>query len=994
MDSLGVHKQASHNGADVATPSASPSTSLSREPSQFVERDLDLLRPRFLIQFLTPEQIHDLLGACVGRPSNPLVDKAQQRLFRDFAAYLAEADPEGDVADPALRTAWLQEQLAAGDDEQLTDMALRVWSYSQIQRPGDRFLQIQAIMDLVEEHESSHDVDAAAASVVLLEKALSRYAQDANSPHTAALHLVIRAMDSGKSFPTVVEAGRRAGFLIDPLIDRARRLRAQDQQQPTDVSADNDPSRTNGAEQASGEHVSASPPLVDAVNNFDLNKHMASARNMSVLDQVLVRQALASASQTDGALGPRLLDALIDEVVRLNPSRHQTYHARGFVDAIRGEPVRMAFRTANDERRAWVLCGAILGTLRTNDHEAVLRLIGEHEEVFEVLLAKPELYAGAWLIEALYPVLLNRARFDALSKLFANHLENMAAASQKRLVTRVMRDARDLIVEGKHDRAVDLLDAVGPALTPDNQLALSMREQRGFLQEAMWRRGQAAMAVGDFGSSLGFFTDLLALPDIPPRRRAKVLADVGLAKAQIRRIHDVFPDGDKKAADNVAASLANGFEDFMRAIDVDSGAAVRSRLCLAVLAIADRSTPDLIPHLRSFLQATMVEKPGYYGQHAQAWARFLLALAIAEAGSTAEYRSGMDDLADAMREPGFSPPLYLCSRLAAACAKAGLCSGVELLVHFIERRDPLALTDVVFEGRLEGCSKRARQVLLEYAPHTALSVDGRLDLLSRVMYAATQSSDGDTWTQLADVTQQLGEADQAACGRYLEFAEAAREQITDANLIEVFEETQLALWKQAGMFEPVYARLSQLVDELLREGGAYDFEYAGEVLEELKNLPAPWIAERLAPLRERLAAVTCPVGEAAVADLLLRRPAPVRIYVVGGGDRHRGYEETIREQLARKFPQGKVDVEFLVPGFSANWMPHVQTVDRNIGRFDALVIIYATRTTFGERVRDIARKAGKPFRTCGRQGRGAVLHTVIKAVEQAAFKTVSCRESA
>jgi len=67
--------------------------------------------------------------------------------------------------------------------------------------------------------------------------------------------------------------------------------------------------------------------------------------------------------------------------------------------------------------------------------------------------------------------------------------------------------------------------------------------------------------------------------------------------------------------------------------------------------------------------------------------------------------------------------------------------------------------------------------------------------------------------------------------------------------------------------------------------------------------------------------------------------------------------------LGQKFPRGSVDVEFLTPGFSANWGPHADTVERNISRFDAMVIIYATRTTFGEWVRDIARKAGKPFRT-------------------------------
>jgi len=49
-----------------------------------------------------------------------------------------------------------------------------------------------------------------------------------------------------------------------------------------------------------------------------------------------------------------------------------------------------------------------------------------------------------------------------------------------------------------------------------------------------------------------------------------------------------------------------------------------------------------------------------------------------------------------------------------------------------------------------------------------------------------------------------------------------------------------------------------------------------------------WIAERLPPLRERLAAATSPDSAISVVALRLRMPAPVRIYAVGDDGRHRG----------------------------------------------------------------------------------------------------------
>jgi hypothetical protein len=536
---------------------------------------------------------------------------------------------------------------------------------------------------------------------------------------------------------------------------------------------------------------------------------------------------------------------------------------------------------------------------------------------------------------------------------------------------------------GKAERAVDLLDAIGPALMPPNELAVAAVEQSRFLHLAMWRRGQAALARGDFGKARGFLDDLLQQRDLSPAFEAKVMADVGLVKAQLRRIHDVFPRDDKVTYESVIASLDNGMVEFLKAVELDSDAAVRSRLCLAVLASEPRSTPDAIVHLRRFLQASMNEKPGYYGEHAQAWTRFLLALAIMEAGDRADYPNAADELKDSLRVPGFLPPSYMCARLAGAFAVAGFNESADTLLGVIEQNDPLALPQIVVDRRLEGCSARGRDCLLAYAQRPGLTVDERLTLLFRVLHAATQNNDGNALTHLAAAAQDLGEADLANCAQYIDLAEACREQVNDESLIEAFEEAQIALWKASGRYEPVFARLSRVVEDLLDSGGAYDLEYAAEVLDDLEALPAAWIRDRVAPLRQRLSSATTPSVKESLADVLARRPSPVRIYVVGGGDRHRGYEATIKEHLPKRFPPGKVDVEFLFPGFSANWMPHAETVKRNIDRFDAVVLIYATRTKFGERVRELVRGADIPAYTCGRQGRGAVMHQISKAVEQA-----------
>lgn len=956
--------------AQSAEPTGSGPGSSIREPHRLAtpEAASKLLRPSLLLKLFEERQAEELIESAVGRPRNPLMERPLERLFQYFAAEIADAHPHSDPEDSELRLEWLQGQLEADAGEELLGVVLRAWSFGKLAWPDDEYLSVHNVIGLLREQVHDEDEAGIAASSLLLEKALRKYAEDAPSAEAAAMHFVIRTTDVGPAFPTVLEAGRRAGLEIDAIVARLQTVITQADAREVGPAARFPVPGTN---------------LAETARTFDLSAHMASARTMSVLDQVLVRQALATAVGTDGALSLQQLYGLIDEVVRLNPNRHQTYHAQGFVDAICGKPIRMQFPAANDERRVWVLCGALLGTLRDNDLDAVQRLLDEHAAVFDVLLAKPELYAGAWLLEPLYAFLRDERRFEALKKLFDAHLENLSRSQQKRMVGRAMTDARDLILAGKSDRAVDLLDAIWPTLGTPNNLAIAAIEQAGFQAQAIWRRGQAAMAQGDFDRALEFLNTLLRHYDLSPAMEAKVLADIGLAKAQIRRIHDVFPGADKATSDNVLASLGKGLEEFLKAAELDSHAAVRSRLCVAVLASDSRSTPDAISHFRAFLQATMNEKPGYYGEHAQAWTRFLLALAIMEAGERSDYQNAVDELDDALRVPGFVPPAYMCARLADAFAQAGFNESADSLLAVVEQKDPLALPQMVVDRRLEGCSARGRDCLLAYAQRPGLPVGERLTLLSRVLHAATQNNDGNALTHLAAAVQDLGEADLANCAQYVDLAEACRKQVTDESLIEAFEETQVALWKASGRYEPVFARLSRLVEELLDSGGAYDLEYAAEILDDLEALPAAWIRDKVAPLRQRLSAATAPPGKESLVEVLARRSSPVRIYVVGGGDRHRGYEASIKQWLPERFPPGKVDVEFLFPGFSANWMPHVDTVKRNIARFDAVVLIYATRTKFGEWVRELARGADIPAYTCGRQGRGAVMHQIAKGVAQA-----------
>jgi hypothetical protein len=927
------------------------------------------VQPSRLLARLSHEEQQELIATAVIGADNPWVETAREKLFRnfDFAAVPQDEDSHSSLIKAQLQ--WLRERFSSRDDEQLIGHALSAWSFSRIERNGDPYLAVQHIVDTVMVHGLSQTGQERDASKLLLMKALQPYIAECPCAEQAALHLLLRIYQTPTLIPVAMEAARDMGLPVVHFLEPAEQagLLTAPESATTAIATLSVPQPL--------------PALLDAAfEDFDLDRHLTGAKEMTVLDRWLVMATLATATGAPNALSWDEIHELIAELVRLNASRHRTYFMQGFVAALCEESVEMQFAGANEERRSWVLCGGILGTLRSGNSDAVMALIAEHEPVFAQLLRNKRAVAGAWLFEPLYPVLCARGRFDAIGELFANHLVGTSGVTQRRILEQAFADVREFILGSKPEQAVQLLEAIRNGLEQGSRLSIPGRLRDQLFFDAKWRRGQAALALGDFGRAEKYLVELASNSKLSGSTKAKVLADIGLAKAGIRRIHDVFPSADKAKFEAVAASLSKGLDAFWEAVEVDRDAAVRSRLCLAIADMHSGSSQESIAHLRSFLQATLSEPPGYYGIHARAWTRFLLALALVEAGDAADWQAAADHLSDALAEPGFKPPVHMCSRLAGGFAKARLCDSVELLITQIVSSDPLAFAEVVARERLECCSPRARETLLHAAKHASLSTDVRDDYLRRVLDAAVGASDEDALTLLADTIQHLGEADPPNCDRYIDLASEAGRKTADPDWAEVFDEVQIALWKAGGNYQPVYAKLSTRVEELLDSGTANGLDYATNIIDELEGLPASWIKEHVADMRARVALAATPTESHTLSGRLAAMPKPIRIYIVGGCERHRSYEAIIRQQLAAKYPAGKIEVEFLFSGFSSNWMPHVETVKRNIDRFDALVLIYAMRTTFGWWVRKLASEHHKPWSCCGRQGCGAVSNTIMTSV--------------
>ncbi|MDP9075631.1 MAG: hypothetical protein M3N98_15970, partial [Actinomycetota bacterium] len=132
--------------------------------------------------------------------------------------------------------------------------------------------------------------------------------------------------------------------------------------------------------------------------------------------------------------------------------------------------------------------------------------------------------------------------------------------------------------------------------------------------------------------------------------------------------------------------------------------------------------------------------------------------------------------------------------------------------------------------------------------------------------------------------------------------------------------------------------------------------------------------EELEPLLERLgSSVPRPGRPDAEA------PQQVRVVFVGGNEIQARYVPTVEADLARRH-QGRVSVEWVHPGWTANWHDDAARVVAAMGNADIAVLMRLMRTNLGAQLRRAASEADIPWVACTGHGRSSLLRAVEQAV--------------
>lgn len=698
----------------------------------------------------------------------------------------------------------------------------------------------------------------------------------------------------------------------------------------------------------------------------------------SPLDAALLRTVVAALNQELGAPTSAEVVAMVDEVVRLNSSRHASYFHLGFLSALDPRTPEPPAEALNEQRRRWYRFGRLSGLVRQDDREAVVAEVRSHRATCTAVLADPRM--GMTLVAPVTTALLadepDRAAdvIEARGPVPFRDVEATAAAVYQR--------ARHLLVERRATSAERLFtclevwrDLPGAAVTGTaGQVDLEV--------DLIRRRSSCRRSVDDFAGAEAVLDTLHGRP-LTEREQAMVATERGLVAARIGHLgHVHFPD-DADRAVALLERLDPGLPLFEEAVSLNPGAPRASYLL--GLAAWCREQHDRAAALLEQAAGRMRGDPLYEETGVASAARFHRAaahLAMLEEGSDGPDFAAMKAELDA----GHRPPL----RSAQVAIEALATHRSPHLVHFIREvlhRVPqhgAALAQRLVELCREG-NPGSAELLSGIVHRVALGVPQRYELLEAVVRGAGLENDRELVERTAaDIDDLLVKgADAELDARWAQMLRS------DATLREVLggweaELERVEVLRRLGRLDEAAAVVEGLFNRSLAADVHYEPDDLLDLLEEITVDHS-----HVAALRQRVPDAPKPPEE---GDPLLDtlRWSPVKIVFVGGNEKQEAYRDLIDGALRQRYGD-RVQVHFEFPGWSANWHVSAERAEAELRDAHALVLMQFVRTNMGRRMRRVSDDHDVPWVPCTGHGRGSMERAIHRAVRVAVERIRSAK---
>lgn len=675
---------------------------------------------------------------------------------------------------------------------------------------------------------------------------------------------------------------------------------------------------------------------------------------LTPLDEELIMRMAESLQDVAGAPDEARVDAIIDEVIRLNATRHQSFYLRGLHDAVRGRPPRTVLPAQNAYRWRWYMAGYVAGLARLDRSEDIVALWERRPELRTLgdTGVGPSRYAVVHVVKALQA---QERLVDAVA--FASH---DAIAREPSLAELILDSGTTLQRQQRFTEASPVFERLLLAEAIDNTLPAN------FWATVKRRHAHCLQTEGKLEAARHLLDE--ALQEAEPAESAMVMVDLGLIDASYARLTDLRLPSSFEAAREIANRLDRGEARFREAEALGVTTSSHAHYVLGMRELLRQQYAGAERLIAMAVSQFDLERERYEPAHLLRRAHLHLAVArcanIESDASRLEH--AVRDIAAGMADAADLPDAYLEEVIAGLLLREDISAAALVDRLLNERRD--ALMDALLQDERTHRSTAVADALAsrfrrERRTERQRMADG-ITLVRMLLCQARHDDAGRALDELEELAVRTPEGTQ-----FLSYLETAGDALTSVwesievqgarvRILESLERFDEASQVLRGAFARAMAR-----DDAQGRLDAYD------ILDTLAGYGCV-DGQELQGMRGRVER-TVPV-----LPLPRARDRAIHVLIVGGNEVQAQYDEAIIADYRASAPW--LTVEFMHTGWSSNWGDKVEEFDRRKVRADAVVLIYLMRTEFGRAIRK--RMGGRQWRGCTGKGRDSIRRAIDEAV--------------
>ena len=686
--------------------------------------------------------------------------------------------------------------------------------------------------------------------------------------------------------------------------------------------------------------------------------------SFTTLDRLLILAAVDTAQGIEGALNEDQLDDVVDELVKLNASRHQSYFHAGFRDVLFDKPVGEKLPATNKSRLRWYWTGAVQGWARRERWDCIVREHATNPVITELCSGATEASVAAvrHIAEAL--------RQQGQTTEIARFVKVRALVGQPVLFKLLLDAATELLGKGDAAKALPLFELLMKTrrelerrgVSPTERMLLDAHRRMAHCLRHLHQHRRARRLLGD-----------LLKQDPDPNIRAMVHADLGLLAGGFDALEEVVLPLRHDELAGFLERLAKGVVHFQQSVDIDTAYSAHGHYCLGVLALGravnDNEFTDAERHLQ-FTRIRFSETADSYSNSLVEHANLYFGIAKAQQLSADKLAHAADVMTRSMAS-GARIPDYLIEQtievLVLAEEKEDLHRVVSAIIDAEGGRvlDELAKCEPALDHCPTLCDALKARAQNEGRTSSAQAADLRSALLGFQKQgnpeAAAEALDG------LDKLAQNG----VGVPEFLELLED-RSRYEPAWDWDDATIARARCLEAHGKYLDAVHVLQELFHRLATQEREAGLDDAEGVLDRIRGYGID--PSSYSNLTDRYNALTAQESEA-VPSPEGGPPQAIRVLVVGGAEQQARAEDMVRQKLQDTDPH--IRVSFIQTGWTKNWGRKFGEIEGAMASHDALVIMRFMRTHLGRRIRE--KWTGGPWRSCWGRGHGAVAEAVTRA---------------